>query len=93
MNDRIIQFALSLTEAATLELLQPSTSGSTPLGNCVPLFVTLPADILTPVTAYLRITDGARSSESFLLESVVRGETAGRWSYVGSSKSTLSAIS
>jgi len=47
----------------------------------------LPADVLTPVIAYLRLTDGASGVESFLLESAVKGETAGRWSFVGASES------
>ncbi|KAK4702002.1 anthranilate synthase component I, partial [Phenoliferia sp. Uapishka_3] len=70
----------SLPEA--LALLAPS-DGVAPAGNCLPISATLPADILTPVMAYLRLTNGGRTGESFLLESVVRGETAGRWSYVG----------
>lgn len=74
----------SLEEA--LALLVPS-AGHAPAGNCLPISASLPADILTPVMAYLRLTNGGRSGESFLLESVVRGETAGRWSYVGASKS------
>lgn len=49
--------------------------------------VVLPADILTPVLCYLAITEGAELGiESFLLESVVRGETAGRYSYIGASE-------
>lgn len=59
------------------------TSTHTPIGNCLPISASLPADILTPVIAYLRLTKGCTSGESFLLESVVRGETAGRWSFVG----------
>lgn len=61
----------------------------TPAGNCIAISASLPADILTPVIAYLRLTNGARSGESFLLESVVRGETAGRWSFVGACESDL----
>lgn len=73
-------------------------------GNCVPIYVTLPADLLTPVGAYLRLTDGAKQSsinkpisedgsvegvESFLLESVVGGVSQSRYSFVGSSSSQL----
>ncbi|GAA6060151.1 hypothetical protein JCM10212_001448 [Sporobolomyces blumeae] len=81
-----------LTLSSTLEeakaLLLPSTSPSssstsTPSGNCLPVWATLPADVLTPVIAYLKLTDGAKAGESFLLESAVKGETAGRWSFVG----------
>ena len=41
-------------------------------GNLIPVFDVLPADLLTPVSAYLRIAQGARYS--FLLESVEGGE-------------------
>lgn len=56
-------------------------------GNCVPVALSLSADVLTPVIAYLRLTNGAASSDSpnygsFLLESVVNG-TQQRYSYVG----------
>ncbi|KAM0792166.1 hypothetical protein ACM66B_004863 [Microbotryomycetes sp. NB124-2] len=74
------KLSLSLDEASAL--LAPS-DGSEPQGNCLPISTTLPGDVLTPVLAYLRLTNGARTSESFLMESVVRGETSGRWSYVG----------
>ncbi|KAL4067677.1 ADC synthase [Scleroderma citrinum] len=50
-------------------------------GNCIPIFVQLPADLITPCMAYLRI---AKSSKySFLLESVVGGESIARYSFVG----------
>lgn len=50
-------------------------------GNCVPVFVELPGDLLTPCTAYLRIAK--ESKYSFLLESVVNGENLARYSFVG----------
>lgn len=70
---------------STLLPSSSSSSGSRLDGNCLPIWTTLPADILTPVVAYLRLTDGARGVESFLFESAVKGETAGRWSFVGAS--------
>ncbi|GAA5922449.1 hypothetical protein JCM3775_005733 [Rhodotorula graminis] len=80
----------TLDEALALLLPSSSTSASSsssatpqPAGNCLPIWATLPADVLTPVIAYLRLTDGASGVESFLLESAVKGETAGRWSFVG----------
>ena len=79
------QHAISPSLEEALALLVPSSG--TPAGNCLPISASLPADILTPVMAYLRLTNGGRTGESFLLESVVRGETAGRWSYVGASES------
>lgn len=80
-----LQTTISPSLPEVLPLLLPSPS-HTPTGNCVPISASLPADILTPVIAYLRLTNGGRSGESFLLESVVRGETAGRWSFVGASE-------
>ncbi|KAJ7285671.1 ADC synthase [Mycena rebaudengoi] len=45
------------------------------LGNC------LPADLLTPCMAYLRIAKD--SKYSFLLESVMNGENVARYSFIG----------
>ena len=50
-------------------------------GNLIPVFDVLPADLLTPVSAYLRIAQGARYS--FLLESVEGGEKIARYTFVG----------
>ncbi|KZV69669.1 anthranilate synthase component [Peniophora sp. CONT] len=50
-------------------------------GNCVPVFVQLPADLITPVIAYLRIAQN--SKYSFLLESVIAGENVARYSFIG----------
>ena len=49
--------------------------------NLVPVYVEIPADMLTPVAAYLKIAEG--SSHSFLLESVIGGENLARYSFVG----------
>ncbi len=43
---------------------------------------TLPADLLTPVGAYLLLRD-ALGTPAFLLESVERGEQVGRYSFLG----------
>jgi anthranilate synthase component I len=40
----------------------------------------LPADLLTPVGAYLRLRD---LGPGFLLESIERGQQVGRWSFLG----------
>lgn len=77
----------TLTEVLSLLLPSSSSSSPSPAGNCLPIWSTLPADVLTPVIAYLRLTDGAKDGESFLLEGAVKGETAGRWSYVGAGES------
>jgi len=47
-----------------------------------PLIMSLPSDLLTPVGAYMSLS---RAGASFLLESVERGETLGRYSFVGAS--------
>jgi anthranilate synthase component I len=50
-------------------------------GNLVPVYRSVPADLETPVSAYLKMaTPGALS---FLLESVEGGETLGRYSFIG----------
>lgn len=50
-------------------------------GNCVPVYVELPADLITPCMAYLRIAKD--SKYSFLLESGISGESIGRYSFIG----------
>ena len=50
-------------------------------GNCVPVYIQLPADLITPVIAYLRIAHN--SKYSFLLESVLAGENIARYSFIG----------
>src|SRR6202022_3438815 len=50
-------------------------------GNLVPVSDVFSADLLTPVSAYLRIARGARYS--FLLESVEGGEKIARYSFAG----------
>ncbi|KAG8720017.1 hypothetical protein FRC08_001376 [Ceratobasidium sp. 394] len=51
------------------------------VGNCVPVFVEFPSDLLTPCMAYLRLAKD--SKYSFLLESVIAGENIARYSFVG----------
>ena len=50
-------------------------------GNLIPVYDVFSADLLTPVSAYLRVAQGARYS--FLLESVEGGEKVGRYTFVG----------
>ncbi|KAH8919054.1 hypothetical protein BT69DRAFT_1285147 [Atractiella rhizophila] len=52
-------------------------------GNLVPIYATLPGDLLTPTAAYLKITNGCRVGESFLLESVLGAAGVARYSFVG----------
>lgn len=49
-------------------------------GNTIPVFRELPADLETPVSVYLKLRNGG---PSFLLESVVKGEQVGRYSFIG----------
>ena len=50
-------------------------------GNLIPVYDVFSADLLTPVSAYLRLAQGARYS--FLLESVEGGEKIARYSFAG----------
>lgn len=50
-------------------------------GNCVPIYVELPGDLITPCMAYLRVAKD--SKYSFLLESVTGGESVARYSFIG----------
>ncbi|GAD93005.1 anthranilate synthase component I, putative [Paecilomyces variotii No. 5] len=49
--------------------------------NLLPLSASIPADLLTPTLAYLKIA--AKSKLSFLYESAATTETIGRYSFVG----------
>ncbi|WWC73244.1 uncharacterized protein I206_107210 [Kwoniella pini CBS 10737] len=93
LDELINLFATSSSSPATLA--PPSASiFSTPLEtskpkhavenlkpNLIPVFVEIPADLLTPVAAYLKIAKD--SKYSFLLESVIGGENLARYSFVG----------
>src|SRR5271170_3691104 len=50
-------------------------------GNLIPVYEVFPADLLTPVSAYLPLAQGARYS--FLLESVEGGEKIARYTFAG----------
>jgi len=50
-------------------------------GNLIPVYDVFSADLLTPVSAYLRTAQGARYS--FLLESVEGGEKIARYTFAG----------
>ncbi|HEX6278656.1 MAG TPA: anthranilate synthase component I [Pyrinomonadaceae bacterium] len=51
-------------------------------GTLVPVIDTMPADLLTPLAVYLKLS--AEAPNSFLLESVEGGESVGRYSFIGS---------
>ncbi|HVS74944.1 MAG TPA: anthranilate synthase component I [Candidatus Acidoferrales bacterium] len=50
-------------------------------GNLIPVYEVFPADLLTPVSAYLRLAQNSRYS--FLLESVEGGEKIARYTFAG----------
>lgn len=56
-------------------------------GNCIPVYVEFPADLITPCMAYLRIAKN--SKYSFLLESVIGGENVARYSFIGAGTRVL----
>lgn len=56
-------------------------------GNIVPVSKVIAADLLTPVSAFLRIRAGARFP--FLLESVEGGEKIARYSFIGANPHTV----
>ena len=65
-------------------MIQPSFTEFNRLakqGNLIPVYDVFSADLLTPVSAYLRIAHGARYS--FLLESVEGGEKIARYTFAG----------
>jgi anthranilate synthase component 1 len=51
------------------------------VGNCVPVYIEFPSELLTPCMAYLRLAKD--SKYSFILESVIAGENIARYSFVG----------
>ncbi|MBJ96046.1 MAG: anthranilate synthase component I [Rickettsiales bacterium] len=66
------------TEQQFLELAERREPGR---GIRIPVIRSLPADLHTPVSAWLKLR--GRSSHSFLFESVEGGERLGRYSFVG----------
>ncbi|KAI9097063.1 ADC synthase [Phlyctochytrium arcticum] len=52
-------------------------------GNIIPVHQDISADLITPVSAYLRLSE--HSEYSFLFESVTGGEKIGRYSFLGAS--------
>ncbi|CAN5738467.1 anthranilate synthase component I [soil metagenome] len=49
--------------------------------DIIPVVLNLPADLLTPLAVYLKISE--RAENSFLLESVEGGESLARYSFIG----------
>jgi anthranilate synthase component I len=59
-------------------------------GNLIPVYTELPADIETPVSAFLKIAHKAPSA--FLFESVEGGEQVGRYSFLGANPTERVAV-
>jgi len=53
-------------------------------GNTYPVYQEMSADMLTPVSAYLKISHG--KDYSFMLESIEGGEQISRYSFIGAGK-------
>ncbi|KAI9697183.1 MAG: hypothetical protein M1836_004747 [Candelina mexicana] len=64
------------------EVINSSVQSSKP-ANIVPLYASVPADLLTPSLAYLKVSAKSQSKLSFLFESAATTETIGRFSFVG----------
>ena len=47
----------------------------------IPVYKRIIADLLTPISAYMRLTKNAQFS--FIFESVEKGEQYGRYSFIG----------
>jgi anthranilate synthase component 1 len=62
-------------DLATIQRIARTTDN-----NMAPVFRDVPADLETPVSAFLKV---ARGDHSFLLESVEGGERVGRYSFIG----------
>ena len=56
-------------------------------GALVPVYREILADLETPVSAYMRIAKGQQYA--FLLESVEKADTIGRYSFIGANPSTI----
>jgi anthranilate synthase component I len=76
----LVQVAIEPTLDRVEDVLSHFRS-STQAPNLVPLCASIPADLLTPTLAYLKVS--ARSKFSFLYESAATTGTIGRYSFVG----------
>src|SRR5438132_100331 len=64
-----------------MDRLNTSLKISDETANVVAVAENLPADLLTPLSVYLKLS--ANSASSFLLESVEGGESLARYSFIG----------
>ena len=59
--------------------------------NVVPVVTTMPADLLTPLAVYLKLSED--STHSFLLESVEGGKSLARYSFIGADPESVETVS
>jgi anthranilate synthase component 1 len=59
----------------------PTPNYTAAAANVIPVVESMPADLLTPLSVYLKLAEN--SEYSFLLESVTGGESLARYSFVG----------
>ncbi|KAF9888343.1 hypothetical protein FE257_008776 [Aspergillus nanangensis] len=74
------QFTIVPSLETASDVINQSKGSSYP-PNLLPLTASIPADLLTPTLAYLKIAE--KSKLSFLYESAATTETIGRYSFVG----------
>ncbi len=58
--------------------------------NVVPVVTTMPADLLTPLAVYLKLSED--STHSFLLESVEGGKSLARYSFIGADPESVETV-
>ncbi|KAK5662232.1 hypothetical protein OQA88_8137 [Cercophora sp. LCS_1] len=69
---------------ADAQALFEQTRQATPRPTLLPVCISLPSDLLTPSAIYLKLSAGATTEFSFLLESATGStETVGRYSFIG----------
>lgn len=92
LNDIPKSLAMTATSQLTPSLQEVTKAllgdgSQPPQGNTIPVYASIAADVITPVAAFLRMTNGAdKTKRSFLCESVTGGEKIGRYSFVGTSE-------
>ncbi len=65
-----------------------SSSSANKTINVIPIVETMPADLLTPLSVYLKLSVGSKNS--FLLESVEGGKSLARYSFIGADPESIS---
>lgn len=58
--------------------------------NVIPVVTTMPADLLTPLAVYLKLSED--STHSFLLESVEGGKSLARYSFIGADPESVETV-